>query len=467
MPFFHQAVFAKVAVLLGAAVLCLAAGPASAGQKPAFAVVRAEGLNMRGGPGRDHQVRKVLAKGARLRVLALRDQWLKVSHAGDTGYVCRDKEYVRIAGAGPGAAGDAGDIAAVRRELSEIEEQIAAHKSAAASCRREEQRILDALDQTERALSKARSKLRSVREDLEEVRGQIRAKRRQADQLEEALASEKSRACRRLAALYKMRQMGEMNLLASAGSVNELLTRKAALEKILEQDERVVARLMEKQSALDSLLAGLKTRRSRKRALEKKRRKALLQVKQQKAERKSLLEEIRSRKSGRLAAIAYLEETAARLDRVMSRLKTHSGADREDAASFAAHQGLLNMPVEGRIRTTYGQYKESRSGAAAFRNGIEIKSPRGTPVRAVFAGRAVYADWLKGYGNVVIIAHSNEYHTVYAHTGELFLDRGERVETGQVIATVGDIGSLSGPALYFEVRHHGDPVNPLKWIDNR
>ncbi|MFO7840486.1 MAG: peptidoglycan DD-metalloendopeptidase family protein [Desulfosalsimonadaceae bacterium] len=422
---------------------------------------------MRAGPGRHHQVLKVLAGGSRLRVLSRLGGWLKVSHEGDTGFVCRDKKFVRLQGDCPDAAGENDDIAAVRKELSEIEEKIEAHKSAAASCSRQERKILDALDAEERKLSKTRSNLRSVRSELDAVRGQIKKKRKQADRLEKALASERAHACRRLAALYKMRQMGEVNLLASAGSVNELMIRKAALEKILEQDQRVVARILEKKSALNSLLAELKARRSEKSELEKKRRKALLQVKQQKAERRALLEKIRSRKSSRLDTLAYLQETAARLDRVMSRLKKQSGAGREKTASFAAHQGLLNMPVEGKIKSTYGKHRQSGSGAVNFRNGIEIKSSRGTPVRAVFAGRVVYADWLKGYGNVVIIAHSNNYHTVYARAEEIFPDKGERVEAGQVIATAGDAGGLSEPALYFEVRHNGEPVNPLKWIDNR
>jgi septal ring factor EnvC (AmiA/AmiB activator) len=124
------------------------------------------------------------------------------------------------------------------------------------------------------------------------------------------------------------------------------------------------------------------------------------------------------------------------------------------------------MPVEGKIISGYGKYIEPRSGAPNFRNGIEIRSPRGSPVHAVFDGKAVYADWLKGYGKVIIIDHGNDYHTVYAHAEEIFLSRGDRVTAGDVIATVGDAGTLAGAALYFEIRHCGDPVNPMQWIDN-
>jgi murein hydrolase activator len=76
----------------------------------------------------------------------------------------------------------------------------------------------------------------------------------------------------------------------------------------------------------------------------------------------------------------------------------------------------------------------------------------------------LYAGWFKGYGKMIIIDHGQHYYTVYAHAEELFKDKGDSVESGEVIATVGDSGSISGPELYFEVRHYGKPVDPLEWI---
>jgi septal ring factor EnvC (AmiA/AmiB activator) len=99
-----------------------------------------------------------------------------------------------------------------------------------------------------------------------------------------------------------------------------------------------------------------------------------------------------------------------------------------------------------------------------FRSGIDIKSERGEPVQAVFAGKVLFADWFKGYGNMLIIDHGNSYCTLYANVEELFKQKGDAVESGEVIATVGDSGSLSGPGLYFEVRHHGKPEDPQLWL---
>jgi murein DD-endopeptidase MepM/ murein hydrolase activator NlpD len=99
-----------------------------------------------------------------------------------------------------------------------------------------------------------------------------------------------------------------------------------------------------------------------------------------------------------------------------------------------------------------------------FQSGINIKADRGEPIRAVYSGQTLFSSWFKGFGNMIIIDHGDHYYTVYAHLEEQFKSKGDPVEAGEVIATVGDTGSLTGAGLHFEVRHHGKPMNPLGWI---
>lgn len=131
---------------------------------------------------------------------------------------------------------------------------------------------------------------------------------------------------------------------------------------------------------------------------------------------------------------------------------------------FSDFKGLLNMPVEGNIINLFGPYRNTQFNVTNFRNGIDIKTDKGEPVRAVYTGRIMYASWFKGYGNMMIIDHGAHYYTVYAHMEEMFKSTGDWVDNGDVIATVGDTGSMSGARLYFEIRHHGKPVDPVKWL---
>jgi len=132
--------------------------------------------------------------------------------------------------------------------------------------------------------------------------------------------------------------------------------------------------------------------------------------------------------------------------------------------SFSAYKGLLIMPVDGKIINLFGPYKNPKYDIINFRNGVDIKADHGEPIRSVFKGKVIYSNWFKGYGNMIIIDHGNSYYTVYAHMEETFKSKGDDVVAGEVIATVGDTGSMMGAKLYFEVRHHGKPMNPLQWL---
>jgi septal ring factor EnvC (AmiA/AmiB activator) len=114
--------------------------------------------------------------------------------------------------------------------------------------------------------------------------------------------------------------------------------------------------------------------------------------------------------------------------------------------------------------TAFGQQVHPRFGTRTFKNGIDINAEEGSAITAVYAGSVAYAGWFKGYGNLIILDHGLGYFTLYAHAAEIHAPAGEAVRQGQVIGTVGETGSLSGPRLYFEVRFQGRPQNPEQWL---
>lgn len=113
-------------------------------------------------------------------------------------------------------------------------------------------------------------------------------------------------------------------------------------------------------------------------------------------------------------------------------------------------------PVEGRIIASF------RQGDGIDRNGMLIAAPAGTPIHAIAAGQVVFADWLNGFGYLVIVDHGSAM-TVYAHNQRNSVTTGDRVRKGTIIATVGDTGGRSTPALHFEVRRQGRPIDPMGW----
>ncbi len=467
MPFFNQTFFKKItfiSLVVGGLVVASAVYGLEVRE---IGVIQIEALNMRTGPGLDQPIIKVLKKDTQVNVLSHHKRWLRVSYDGDVGFIANWQKYVSLYTIHTVEDNRDIDIDSAREKASEIEEKIKDREAEISRYTRQERQVIEALDTTEQALVKTRRQLCSIQSEVAEVTQQIMKTRKQADELKKAVAVEKEYTIRRLIALYKMKRIGTMNLLASAESMHDLMLQKAAMTKILDYDQRLVADLLIKQHRLSKTIDALAVQKCRKSKLEAEYARNLAQLKQKKAKRERILSDIRDLKANRLTTLKYLKNAAARLDRTVADFQRRSAIQEDPSGeSFDAYQGLLNIPVKGKIISNYGKYVEPRSGIVNFRNGIEIKSPRGAPFRAVFAGEAIYADWLTGYGNIIIIAHGNSYHTVYAHAEEIFLKKGSHVDAGDVIGTVGDSGTMSGTALYFEIRHHGDPVNPSEWIDN-
>jgi septal ring factor EnvC (AmiA/AmiB activator) len=121
----------------------------------------------------------------------------------------------------------------------------------------------------------------------------------------------------------------------------------------------------------------------------------------------------------------------------------------------------LAMPVKG--ATVQGRFGLGRPDGGVWR-GIVLRVPEGTPVHAVAAGTVVYANWLRGFGNLIIVDHGQQYMTVYAYNQALLKQVGDRVVSGDTIATVGATGGQVESGLYFEIRHGGAPVDPAQWL---
>jgi septal ring factor EnvC (AmiA/AmiB activator) len=115
----------------------------------------------------------------------------------------------------------------------------------------------------------------------------------------------------------------------------------------------------------------------------------------------------------------------------------------------------------------FGRQKHPTFDTYIQRKGIEIRAAEGSIIRAVLAGTVVYADWLKGYGLVIIADHANGIFSLYAHASKLLTDVGAWIEAGQTIGETGDTGMTGENTLYFELREGAEPVDPLLWLSKR
>ena len=131
--------------------------------------------------------------------------------------------------------------------------------------------------------------------------------------------------------------------------------------------------------------------------------------------------------------------------------------------NFGALKGKLTVPVKGTIAATYGQRREGAASSLPWR-GLLIRAKAGESVHATAPGTVVFSDWMRGFGNLLILDHGSNYLSVYANNESLFKSVGDTVAQGETIASVGNSGGEESPGLYFELRYKGKPFDPAKWL---
>jgi len=328
--------------------------------------------------------------------------------------------------------------------------------------------IIIRLNRVDQALNRSRNRIAVLGREIAGLDKKITETTAASEELIDQIRANETYVAKRLVALYKLNWLGKFHVLASAESLQELLQRKTAIERILAYDEKVIKALRDNRLDLETVRSRLETHRNEKRRRADEYQKQIKKIAVERTQRAKLLAHVRKEKSAQLAAIESLKQAALNLDEKIKKLdigSTSATAQEYTAAEpFQAYKGLLKMPVKGKIVSLFGKFKNTRYQVLNFRSGIEIQTERGEPITAVYSGKILYADWFKGYGNMIIIDHGENYYTVYAHIEEAFKSTGDDVDAGEVIATVGDTGSITGPKLYFEVRHHGKPLDPMQWL---
>lgn len=207
----------------------------------------------------------------------------------------------------------------------------------------------------------------------------------------------------------------------------------ASLDRQLTQSANRVGRLQEDQRRIKNLVKGLQD--------------AAIKRQQAQAKARKKLE-----KSQKKLSVADDNTTVTQIRPVIQRVSSDG---------LGELQGRLEMPVSGKISAVYGS---SKAGSGVKWNGILLNTRDAEPVRSIYDGQIVYADWFKGFGQLIIVDHGKGYMSLYSHNSQLTRSLGERISANDIIAYTGSTGGLSQPGLYFEVRYNGEPRDPLLWV---
>jgi septal ring factor EnvC (AmiA/AmiB activator) len=341
----------------------------------------------------------------------------------------------------------------LRREIGRLEDerQRLSH---------EEQGVLGRLDRLAaraRLLDARREALEleraEVEDDLARLEEEARAERKALEQARERLA-------RIAVVLQRVGPLERVRPLLETQDAERLAGGLRLMHELTRRRKQDVAEVRRRVSRLQELQAEQQARQRDLSRLSGELEAAREDLRRTIRQRRRLLADLRREQSVRDRALGELERAREALGEVMSE-GGDPAAVRLDVRRF---RGLLPAPVEAEVSVPFGDRRNRRFGTVLPHPGWDLDARFGDPVQAIFEGRVVYADWLRGYGLVVVVDHGHRVHSVFAHLSAILVEKGTSVAQEETIGRVGDTGSLTGPHLYMEIRVDGKAVDPADWI---
>ena len=322
------------------------------------------------------------------------------------------------------------------------------------------------LEQLEASLAAERARLASLEQTITTQTARLAVLQRQYDRALGVLE-------RHLRALYEADDPDLIGVALGVRSFTELLDTYDFLNSIGRQDERIASGLDDAHTKLEqakarteramddaarseaTIAAGVQAQRiTRDRMVAS--RDALVAAR---AEKSDALAQVREDRASFVAEAESLKaQSAALAARIAAAQRAAAAAAASTSSAPPPSGGALGWPVAGPVTSGFG----SRWGR--MHEGIDIGVAEGTPVHAAAAGTVIYAGWMSGYGNIVVIDHGDGLSTAYAHNSQLIVGQGATVGKGFVVALSGSTGHSTGPHVHFEVRLNGSPVDPLGYL---
>ncbi len=321
-------------------------------------------------------------------------------------------------------------------------------------------RLLKELRAQDRAIAAAGAAVAASDAALATIQTELARLDGERNELRERQGREADSIGEHLATAYRLRGQDVLRLLLdqrSPATVERLLIYHRHLIEArvdaLESYRRLGARLQRNAAALASRQAA--AREARQRLVAHRR-----ELQQNRHRRQELIATLDSDVANRVSLRQALLRDQERLRALLAELQRQTSDDLA-GTGFAERKGTLPWPVEGALVSRFGQ---PRADGRLQWQGVLLRAEPASPIKAVYRGRVVFADWLRGFGLLTILDHGDGYMTLYGHADRLAKRLGDLVESGEVIAHAGQSGGMRASGLYFEIRQDGNAIDPLPWV---
>lgn len=345
-------------------------------------------------------------------------------------------------------------------QLADLQRQAEEQQAKTNEASAKVENVSERLRQIQEELRVATAEYKEVKGQLDSVEDKISDNTELLEKTEADLKVKNKKLQQRVRDIYINGQVSYVDVLFGAKDFADLMTRMDVLKRIIKHDYDLIMKVKEEKATVEN------TRTQ----LEKDKAEAEVLVTDAQA-KKAKVEDKESEQQVLLDQAIYDRDTSERMyEEIMAASQEVANMIRRSQMSSAGYSGApagaggMIWPISGPITSEFGWRTHPIFGTARFHSGLDIGGDYGMPIYAAASGTVIYAGWISGYGNAVIIDHGGGVTTLYGHNDSLNVSEGENVAQGQVIAMCGSTGNSTGPHCHFEVRENGEPVSPYGYL---
>lgn len=346
----------------------------------------------------------------------------------------------------------------LKRSISSLEQQLEDRD-------KERNSLQSELKKVELRASKINSNVRRLRGKINKLESELKDLSSRERDLQLGIRGQSAAIVEQIAAAYKLGNQEPIKLLLNQEDPQKIARVFKYYDYFLQARTEKIQRYKKDVDELATVISDIETQKLRltqsRADLEADKNKLTRQAKKRKKTLSNLQSSLRTDKK----KLSKLKKERGKLEELLAAVK-RAAADLalpSNYESFISRKGQLSWPLKGRVAHSYGS---RRSGELRW-EGWLIGAKAGDEVKAVHQGRVVFSNYLRGFGLLVIVDHSDGYLTLYAHNQELLKDTGDWVQSNEILSRAGDTGGLDKPALYFEIRKDGSPADPKSWLGKR
>ncbi|MEK7286138.1 MAG: permease-like cell division protein FtsX [Nitrospirota bacterium] len=359
-----------------------------------------------------------------------------------------------------------------RKALKQLETEINERKREKNTLKKKEESVLSTLENID-------SRVRTLQTDVSSIEGKIKKKETEIeylsgtmDVLDQSIEERRDIIMRRVKTLYQEGAGGFLKILVPMPNYPDFLKRLHYMKTIAEKEAELLSLFEEEQDQLQRKTNQLDTMKQQLMVTRDPLVNKISEIGKEKDKKYQLLSRVRNEKQFYEKAIVELNESSVQLKTLIRKLEQERRAIKDiplplENLNFSKVKGYLDWPSNGSIVSLFGRQKHPKFDTYIFKKGIEIEASKGDEVRSVHEGSIIFAGSFKGYGMMIIMDHGEGFYSVYAHLANILVSVGDQAKKNRTIGTVGESGFSEGHRLYFEIRHKGEPLDPLTWLAKR